>query len=140
MPVCSAAPDAASCLSARRAPPIRTKCMPIRKDYPATLNVLETGQSLLIQVDDLKADKAEVAFMREQEVFTNLVIPLKTKSRVWGLLEIYEDVESRVYSKREIRLAESLASRAAVALENAQLHEDAQNKNFKKIHPYLCIL
>ena len=101
------------------------------KDYPATLNVLETGQSLLIQVDDLKADKAEVAFMREQSVFTNLVVPLKTKSRVWGLLEIYEDVESRVYSKREIRLAESLASRAAVALENAQLHEDMQNEIMK---------
>jgi len=101
------------------------------KDYPATLNVLETGQSLLIQVDDLKADKAEVAFMREQSVFTNLVVPLKTKSRVWGLLEIYEDVESREYSKREIRLAESLASRAAVALENAQLHEDMQNEIMK---------
>lgn len=62
------------------------------EDYPATLNVLETGQVLLIQVDDPKADKAEVALMREQEVFTNLMLPLKTKSRVLGLLEIYEDV------------------------------------------------
>jgi len=102
------------------------------KDYPATLNVLETGQSLLIQVDEVKADKAEVAFMREQRIFTNLVVPLKTKSRVWGLLEIYEDVESREYSKREIRLAESLAFRAAVALENAQLYEDAQNEIMKR--------
>ena len=98
------------------------------KVYPATLNVLETGQTNLIQVDDPKADKAEVALMREQNVFTNLILPLKTKNRVWGLLEIYEDVESREHTMREIRLAESLAFQAAVALENAQLYEDAQNE------------
>ena len=102
------------------------------KDYPATLNVLETGQTHLIQVDDPKADKAEVALMREQNIFTNLILPLKTKKRVWGLLEIYEDVESKEYSMREIRLAESLAFRAAVALENAQLYEDAQNEIMKR--------
>jgi len=96
------------------------------KDYPATLRALTSGQTLLIKIDDPTADMAEIALMRKHEIFTNLVVPLKAKDRVLGLLEIYEDLEPREYTLREIRLAESLAARAATALENAELYEKAR--------------
>jgi len=98
------------------------------KDYPETVSSLETGKTLLIQADDPNADKAETALMKEQGVLTNLAVPMKTKDRVLGLLEIYECLEPREFSKQEIRLAESLAHRAAIALENAQLYEESQQE------------
>lgn len=100
------------------------------KKYPATLRALTSGQTLLIKIDDPIADMAEIALMKEQGIFTNLIVPLKTKNRVLGLLEIYEDAEPREYTTREIRFAESLAVRAATAIENAQLYEKAQAEQY----------
>ncbi len=94
--------------------------------------MLETGEPLLIQRDDPNADGKEVALMKEQGVLTNLMFPLKTKDRVLGIVEIYEDVKAREFTKRELRLAETLAFRAAVALENSRLYEDARNENAKR--------
>ena len=99
------------------------------RDYPSTLKVLETGHPLIIQVNDPKADKAEVELMRNQKIFSIMMQPLKSEHRILGLLEVYEDVESREYTKREIRVSESLAFQAAVALENAQLYESTQSEN-----------
>ena len=98
------------------------------REYPSSLNVLETGQLYQIQVNDPKADKAEVVWMIEQEVLSLIMLPLKTNYRTLGLLEIYEDVESREYTNQEMHLAENLAFQAAGALENAQLYAKAQNE------------
>ncbi|MCP4757312.1 MAG: GAF domain-containing protein, partial [Proteobacteria bacterium] len=102
------------------------------EDSPETLKVLETGQALLIRRDDPKVDRKEIEFMKEEGIFTNLVIPMKTKDRAIGLLEIYENVRTREFSKRKIRLAEALAFRAAAALENSRLYEDARKEIVKR--------
>jgi len=94
------------------------------KEYPTTLLVLETGQPVQIQVDDETADKAEISSMREMGVFSLLMVPLIVRTKVLGLLEIFEDVESREYTHDEIRLAESLASQGAVAIENSLLYKE----------------
>jgi len=94
------------------------------KEYPATLRVLETGQPAQIQVDDETADKAEISSMRQMGVFSLLMVPLIVRTKVLGLLEIFEDVESREYTQDEIRLAESLASQGAVAIENSLLYKE----------------
>ncbi len=96
------------------------------KKYPETLNALKTGQTYHVQIDDPVADKAEIALMKEQEIFETLVLPLATGNRALGLLEIYNDVKFRNFTKREIRLAETLAVKAAIALENAHLYKAAQ--------------
>jgi len=102
------------------------------KDYPAMLHVLKTGQPLLSRLDDPKADNAEVALMKEQGIFTSLAIPLKTNKQVLGFCEIYEDVKPRDFTAQEIRLVESIAYKAAIALENAHLYKDAQNEIAKR--------
>jgi GAF domain-containing protein len=102
------------------------------KDYSAMLHVLKTGQTLLLRINDPKADKAEVALMKEQGIFTSLAIPLKTNKQVLGFCEIYEDVKPRDFTAQEIRFAESLASKAAIALENAHLYKNAQNEIVKR--------
>jgi len=97
-------------------------------DYPATRRVLEIGQPMLIQRDDPTADEAELALMREWDAFTLLMLPLIARDRVVGLVELIDDVGARAYTPEEIRLAESLAAQAAVAIENARLYEQAQQE------------
>ncbi|MDY7077969.1 MAG: CHASE4 domain-containing protein [Chloroflexota bacterium] len=97
-------------------------------DYPATRHVLETGQTLLIQHNDPTADEAELALMKEWRAFTLLMLPLIVRDRVVGLVELIDDVETRDYTPEEIRLAESLAAQAAVAIENARLYKRAQQE------------
>jgi PAS domain S-box-containing protein len=50
------------------------------KYYPETLRALTRSQRLLINIDDPRADMAEIALMKEQEIFTNLIIPLYEKA------------------------------------------------------------
>ena len=94
------------------------------KEYPATLRLLETCQPAQIQVDDDTADKAEISSMRQMGVFSLLMVPLIVRANVLGLLEIFEDVESREYTQDEIRLAKSLASQGAIAIENSLLYKE----------------
>ncbi len=92
-------------------------------DYPATRQVLETRQPMVFQRDDPLIDKAELALMEEQRVYTLLVLPLIARDQVWGLVELFDDAAARDYTPDQIRLAQSLTGQAAVAIENAQLHQ-----------------
>jgi len=94
------------------------------KKFPAALKVLETGQPIQIQIDDQTAEKAEISTMKQMGVFSLLMVPLIYRTKVLGLLEIFEDVETREYTPDEIRLAESLASQGAVAIENSLLYQE----------------
>jgi PAS domain S-box-containing protein len=97
-------------------------------DYPSTLHVLKTAQPLVIQHDDPTADGAELALMRKWEAFTLLMLPLIVRDRVVGMVELVDDVQRRDYTPEDIRLTESLVTQAAVAIENAQLHEQTQRR------------
>jgi len=97
-------------------------------DYPATRLVLEARQPVVVQRDDPTADGAELALMREQGIQTLLMLPLIARDQVLGLAELIDDTEARDYTTEEIRLAESLAAQAAIAIENARLYEQAQQE------------
>jgi diguanylate cyclase (GGDEF)-like protein/PAS domain S-box-containing protein len=102
------------------------------KEYPTTLKVLETGQTIQIQLDDPSADKAELEFMHEERIFSLMIVPLIGRNQVLGILEIFEQVKSRVYTSNEIRLAESLASQGAIAIENSLLYKNASDEIQKR--------
>ncbi len=97
-------------------------------EYPATRRVLETSRPVVIRYDDPAADEAELALMKECDTYTLLMLPLVARDRVLGLVELLDDVSERDYTPEEIRLAESLAAHAAVAIENARLYEQAQQE------------
>jgi signal transduction histidine kinase len=97
-------------------------------DYPATRRVLETRQPAAIQHDDPNADEAELALMAEQEVPNMLMLPLVARDRVLGLAELVDEKGGREYSADEIRLAKSLATHAAIAIENAQLYDQSRKE------------
>ncbi len=97
-------------------------------NYPTTRQVLETRQAIIICEDNTEADPAELALMHEQGVKSLLMLPLIARDQVIGLVELLDEVEIHSFSTEEIRLAESLAAHAAVAVENAQLYERAQQE------------
>jgi PAS domain S-box-containing protein len=56
-----------------------------------------------------------------------LAVPLRVKGRVIGAFAAGDHL-GRVFTADEVRLAEALADHAAVALENAQLYRDAEDR------------
>jgi serine phosphatase RsbU (regulator of sigma subunit) len=59
---------------------------------------------------------------------SSLVVGLMYKDRPIGVLRVYTD-EPHVFSEFEIKLLQSIASQAAVAIENARLQEEAMEKD-----------
>jgi diguanylate cyclase (GGDEF)-like protein len=91
-------------------------------DYPATRRVLETRQPVALRVDDPEADPAEVALLVPQGIVALVMFALTAGSQVFGLIEISRRSGAPPFSESDIRLGQSLAAQAAVALENARLH------------------
>jgi PAS domain S-box-containing protein/putative nucleotidyltransferase with HDIG domain len=97
-------------------------------DYPWYDAVFEKGHSCALRRDDPSLDDAT---RRELETFhwrSVLVVPLVGKGQIIGLVELGERQGERDFSPDEIRLSESLASQAAVAIQNARLYEQLQEE------------
>jgi CheY-like chemotaxis protein/HPt (histidine-containing phosphotransfer) domain-containing protein len=56
-----------------------------------------------------------------------LAVPLRLKERVIGVLNV-ESAEADAFGADDVRLLSTLAAQAAVAIENARLHEQAQKE------------
>jgi PAS domain S-box-containing protein len=91
-------------------------------DYPATAQVLQERRPRVIQSSDPEADAAEVDLLEQIGQKSLLMIPLVARDRVVGLLELYESRQDREFSADDIRLGQALANQAAVAIENARLY------------------
>jgi signal transduction histidine kinase len=59
-------------------------------------------------------------------------VPLKSKGKVIGVLEVLNKQEGLTYTKEDVQLFTSFANHAALAIENAQLHKslDIQSKEY----------
>jgi signal transduction histidine kinase/DNA-binding response OmpR family regulator len=102
-------------------------------DYPATRRVLESGQPIVIRHDDPQADAAELALMEEQKTLTLLMLPLVARDQVMGLVELIDNLQARDFAPEQVRLAQSLAAQAAIAIENARLYEAARRELTERV-------
>ena len=62
--------------------------------------------------------------LRALGLHSYIVVPLKARGRVVGALTLVSAESRRVFGPSDLDVAQSLAGRAAVALDNAQLHAD----------------
>jgi PAS domain S-box-containing protein len=90
-------------------------------DYPATEAVLLTGRPMTAYVDDTQSDPRERALLREYGWGGVLALPMIAHGQVLGLVELYDARSERRFTPREIRLAQTTANQAAIALRHAQL-------------------
>jgi signal transduction histidine kinase len=71
-------------------------------------------------------DPEHRAFVRELGITSYMTVPLKAQGRVFGAISFVNTGSDRRYGPEDVRLAEDLASRAALAIENARLYEEAR--------------
>jgi PAS domain S-box-containing protein len=95
--------------------------------------ILQTGETLCLGElrDDLPQicftpDSAYAAAMQRLDIISFLGVPLTTRGTVVGSLVLATMESQRAYGAQELRLAEDLAERAALAAENARLYEEEQ--------------
>ncbi|HEV7844009.1 MAG TPA: ATP-binding protein, partial [Pyrinomonadaceae bacterium] len=101
-------------------------------------NVLRTGKSEIysdIPDEMLVAaaiDEEHLRIMREIGFTSALIVPLVTQGRTLGVITLITAESGRQYRQEDLVLAETLAHRAAISIDNARLYSRAQEANRMK--------
>lgn len=96
-------------------------------------NVVRTGQSELYPVitDELlisvARDTEELNLLRAVGYRSAMVVPLMVRGQVLGVITFVAAESQRYYGPDDLELAEQLARRAAVSIDNARLYREAQD-------------
>ena len=107
--------------------------------YPIDLNsahparkVMRTGVAVLVpEVDEAglvaaSCDAEYLQIMREMGSQSYMIVPLLVRGRVLGTISLVSTQPSRRYRQADLTLAEELARRAALSIENGQLYRETQ--------------
>jgi PAS domain S-box-containing protein len=104
---------------------------PPRADAPTGAALaIRTGQSQLVRevpeglLEQVAQDDEQLAFLRRLGLRSGITVPLRTRGRTVGALTFVAAESGRRYGEEDLRLAEILAARAALAVENARLYEE----------------
>lgn len=93
--------------------------------------VIRTGASVSFQqVDDellrrVARDPAHLERLREIGVRSCLLVPVGARDRVFGALTLVSAASGRTYRDADLQMAEQLARRIGVAIDNARLYQQA---------------
>jgi GAF domain-containing protein len=111
----------------------------IERRYPSDRNTGEgawaaiaTGESVLIpEIPDemlvaAAKDEEHLRLARELQLRSALIVPLVARDRVLGAISWVMAESGRTYTEDDVKFAEELARRAAVAIDNAQLHSQTR--------------
>jgi PAS domain S-box-containing protein len=114
----------------------------LQKRYPEDMNaprgipnVLRTGQAEIYPeiADEMLVasaiDAEHLRIMREVGFTSVIIAPLAAHGRTLGAITFISAESRRKYGQDDLALAESLAHRAAIAIENARLYRSAQEAN-----------
>ena len=115
---------------------LREKYPPDQTGKSGASLVIRTGEPQLIPIvtDEMVAasamDADHLRTLREMEIRSALMVPMIARGRAVGAISFVATSESgRRFGEDDLALATSLASRAATAIENARLYEQAQDAN-----------
>ena len=104
---------------------------PPRPDAPAGVgHVVRTGEAQVINdvppglLEAIAQDEEHLRLLRGLGLRSGMTVPLKAGDRVIGALTLIYSRSGRTYDADDVSLAESLASRAALAVENARLYSE----------------
>jgi len=112
------------------------KRYPPDRDAPRGVpQVLRTGLSEIYPeiTDEMLAlaakDEEHLQILRSLGFSSAMLVPLVAHARTHGVITFISAESGRRYGAQDLALAEGLARRAAVAIENSKLYEAAQNAN-----------
>jgi PAS domain S-box-containing protein len=93
-------------------------------------HVLKGGRSILVDhyTDEVLAEigvtEERTALLRRIQPTSHMIVPLRARGRVLGALVLVATRSGRVYDADDLYLAEELARRAAIAIDNARLFQE----------------
>ncbi|MEA5620169.1 GAF domain-containing protein [Cronbergia sp. UHCC 0137] len=64
-------------------------------------------------------------FLVNLQIQSNLIVPIKTDTKLWGLLIVHQCQAPRIWQEAEIDLLQQLADQAAIAIHQARLYEQS---------------
>ncbi|HJQ28016.1 MAG TPA: PAS domain S-box protein, partial [Rubrobacter sp.] len=97
-------------------------------------HVLRTGEPELMSeipddlVDQVSRDENHREMLGKLGLRSYMVVPLLTRGRTLGVISFVSAESRRHYDEADLELAEELARRAALAVDNARLYEEAQRE------------
>jgi PAS domain S-box-containing protein len=101
-------------------------------------HVALTGEAQLVPnvgdaiVASIARDRVHLELLRSAGISSYMCAPLVTRGRTIGALTFAVSRSGRAYSTGELALAEELARRTAMAVDNARLYREAQEANLAK--------
>ncbi|MEH1932333.1 MAG: AAA family ATPase [Nostoc sp.] len=106
---------------------------PRKLDAPGGVpEVLRTGQAEMVaEISDAAlaaaiADPEYLRILRELGLKSCIIFPLVARGRIFGAISFVTSESERRYSTADLSLAEDVAHRAAIAIDNARLYQEAQ--------------
>jgi excisionase family DNA binding protein len=99
------------------------------KRFPVTDEVLDDQRIVVINVSDLRADAAYLAYLRHAGSRNVTLVPLVFQGRSIGLIELIDHERERRFSRQELRVCRTVAAQAAVALNNAKLFDRLRRRS-----------
>jgi PAS domain S-box-containing protein len=113
----------------------------IKATYPPQLEraegtpkVLREGKPDLVErvtpewIDAIAPDEQTREILRGLDLCSNLLVPMVARGRTIGVLTLATAESKRVYGAADVELAEELARRAAIAVDNARLHREVTHR------------
>ncbi len=101
-------------------------------------HILRTGQSEIVPAitDELLAqsskDQELLAILRKLGLKSYIGVPLKVRGKTLGVITFIAAESGHVYDDTDLAVAQDLANRAAVAIENTQLYRELQETGRRK--------
>ncbi|HJR08620.1 MAG TPA: PAS domain S-box protein [Pyrinomonadaceae bacterium] len=112
---------------------------PLDINTPHTIaKVLRTGKADLFSdvSDELMQQEirnpVEIRMLKEFDIKSSMIVPLAARGRTIGALTFISSESARHYTEDDLSLAQELARRAALAIDNARLYRRAQEANRAK--------
>lgn len=107
--------------------------IPLDRRRPHLLGgVLTTKEPTLLQrpsaktLESLAQSDEHLQSLRAAEIRSMVAVPLVAHGKLLGAIALISSSDSRSYGAADVRLAEELAHRAALSIENAQLYDTAR--------------
>jgi PAS domain S-box-containing protein len=115
----------------RYAEELRHRYPPRPEDAQGALEVIRTGKPVFLPdiPDELLVagarDEEHLRIARELGLRSAMVLPLNARGRTLGALTLVNAESGRRFTREDFALAEQLAARAALAVDNARLYREA---------------
>jgi Nif-specific regulatory protein len=97
--------------------------------------VLKEGESILSSDAMIDSRFKESESIQTQQIRSVMCVPFKTKDKILGILQVDTRLSQKAFTEEDLSLLSAIANQAAVAIENALLHQEIslENKRLSRV-------